>query len=126
MSDKTNMAGHVNDLYGKMNNKINMGNLLGEDWHLVEVQEREGECPGTREKVEIFKQAATGSRRTVVTQILSHRGTVFSTEQFPGQQTRISIRSELNCLPQDDPILLKEIRKDHLIRPSKKEGYNST
>ena len=52
MSDKKNVAGHVNDLYGKMNNKINMGNLLGEDWHLVEVQEREGECPGTREKVE--------------------------------------------------------------------------
>ena len=52
MSDKTDMAGHANDLYGKMNNEINMGNLLGEDWHLVEVQEREGECPGTREKVE--------------------------------------------------------------------------
>jgi len=51
MSDK-NVAGHANDLYGKMNNDISMGNLLGEDWHLVEVQEREGECPGTREKVE--------------------------------------------------------------------------
>ena len=51
MSDK-NVAGHANDLYGKMNNEINMGNLLGEDWHLVEVQERESECPGTREKVE--------------------------------------------------------------------------
>ena len=52
MSDKTDMEGHANDLHGNMNADINMGNLLGEDWHLVEVQEREGECPGTREKVE--------------------------------------------------------------------------
>ena len=52
MSDKTDMEGHGNNLHGNMNDDINMGNLLGEDWHLVEVQEREGECPGTREKVE--------------------------------------------------------------------------
>ena len=52
MGDKRNMAGHANDLHGKMSNEINMGNLLGHDWHLVEEQEREGDCPGTREKVE--------------------------------------------------------------------------
>ena len=52
MSDKTNMAGHANDLRGKMSNELNMGNLLGHDWHLVGEQERAGECPGTREKVE--------------------------------------------------------------------------
>ena len=48
MSGNKNMA---KDLHGKMNDEINMGNLLGHDWHLVEEQEREGECPGTREKV---------------------------------------------------------------------------
>ena len=31
---------------------------------------------------------------------------------------RISIRPELNCLPQDDPILLKEIREWELAKKS--------
>ena len=41
-NDKTN----VNDLQGNMSD-----NLHGDDWHVVGEQEREGKCPGTREKV---------------------------------------------------------------------------
>ena len=37
---------HVNDLQKNRSN-----NLLGDDWHVVGEEEREGECPGTREKV---------------------------------------------------------------------------
>ena len=50
--DMSDMAEHASDLHGKISDEINMGNLLGHDWHLVEEEEREGECPGTREKVE--------------------------------------------------------------------------
>ena len=43
-NDKTN----VNDLQGN----VMSDNLLGDDWHVVGEQEREGKCPGTREKVD--------------------------------------------------------------------------
>ena len=62
---------------------------LGFGWHLVREEEREGKCPGTREKVnthlasdflyknkiqvEEYKDMATGDRRTVVTQMLNHK-----------------------------------------------------
>ena len=49
--DKTKMAGRMNDLHGNISKKINMGNFLGHDWYLVREQEREGQCPGTKEKV---------------------------------------------------------------------------
>ena len=42
-NDKTN----VKDLQGNMSD-----NLLEDDWHVVGEEEREGKCPGTREKVD--------------------------------------------------------------------------
>ena len=39
-------------LKGEMCQKGDMGSQLDLDgWHLVDVEEREGKCPGTREKV---------------------------------------------------------------------------
>ena len=62
---------------------------LGFGWDLVREEEREGKCPGTREKVdthltldflykykiqvEEYKDMATGDQRTVVTQMLNHK-----------------------------------------------------
>ena len=45
----TNNKANVNDLQGNTSDK---GNLLGDDWHVVGEEEREGKCPGTREKVD--------------------------------------------------------------------------
>ena len=53
------LSGTVQEgMEGEMCQKGDMGSQLGLDgdlgfgWHLVGVQEREGKCPGTREKVE--------------------------------------------------------------------------
>jgi len=99
---------------------------LGFGWHLVREEEREGKCPGTREKVEEYKDMATGDQRTVVTQMLNHKDTVYTSDSVPGLQHRVTIRPELNCLDQDDKSLLQEIRKHYLVKPSTKEGYNSS
>jgi len=117
---------------GEMCQKGDMGSQLGLDgdlgfgWHLVGVQEREGKCPGTREKVEEFEEVTTGEQRTVVTQLLNHKDTVYASERFPGLQHRVTIRPELNCLEADDKNLLREIRKNYLVKPSGEKGYNSS
>ena len=74
----------------EMCERVDLASLgLGFGWHLVREEEREGKCPGTREKVdthltldflykykiqvEEYKDMATGDQRTVVTQMLNHK-----------------------------------------------------
>jgi len=99
---------------------------IGDGWQLLSVEEREGKCPGTKEKVEKYEKATTGEQHTVVTAILNHQGTVFSSENLPGVEYRLIRRPELNCMNQDDEVLLDQIRKHYLVEPSKEEGYNSS
>ena len=60
---------------------------IGDGWQLLSVEEREGKCPGTKEKVadidwqnlkhksqvEIYEKTTTGEQHTVVTAILNHQ-----------------------------------------------------
>jgi len=116
-----NLSGDVSKILDN-----NIDSDIGIDWQLLSVEERDGKCPGTKEKVERYNKTTTGQELEVITEILNHQDTVFASENLPGVEYRLIRRPELNCMNQDDEALLEQIRKHYLIEPSKEEGYNSS
>merc|ERR1719350_117031 len=114
-----NLSGDVSKILDN-----NVDNDIG--WQLLSVEERDGKCQGTKEKVERYKKTTTGEELNVITEILNHQDTVFASKNLPGVEYRLIRRPELNCMNQDDEALLEQIRKHYLIEPSKEEGYNSS
>jgi len=104
----------------------NVDSDIGVGWQLLSVEERDGKCPETKEKVERYKKTTTGQELNVITEIPNHQVTVFKSENLPGVEYRLIRRPELNCMNQDDEALLEQIRKHYLLEPSKEEGYNSS